>query len=410
MAEQPFILGVNYWPQRKGMFMWREFDKHAIAEDMSVISDLGLSCVGISLLWEDFQPRPQNVPPIMLDRLVRVLEMAVDKNLNAILTLFTGHAGGLNWLPPWMLRASTGKRHLQVFSQNKVRSNEPRNPYSDPEVMEAQIFFLRELSGAVSGHPALLAWNLGNEPSLWAVPPDEFSARLWLQAMSETLREKDDDVPLTLGLGVEDLAKNGGLTLRLVARRLDYVGIRVTLHHISWSEGPFDEAILPFVVRITGWLAKIPVLVQEFGLPTIPTLQDSWSRMIRDEEGLSLFSEDDVAEFTEEALTHLHRSRALGGLWKSFRDFHPSIWNWPSLDRNIPERFFGLLRHDGSPKPIATVFKKELTETEDGRSKTKDARQESVEWIDVGEEEYYQDPKQHLSRLYRRFREYYSFG
>jgi len=403
MAEQPFILGVNYWPQRKGMFMWREFDERAIAEDISVISDLGLSCVGISLLWEDFQPRPQNVPPLMLNRLVRLLEMAADKNLDVIPTLFTGHAGGLNWLPPWMLRASTGKRHLQVFSQNKVRSNEPRNPYSDPEVMEAQIFFLRELLGAVSGHPALVAWNLGNEPFLWAVPPDEFSVRLWLQAMTETFREMDEDVPLTLGLGVEDLAKNWGLTLRLVAQSLDYVGIQVNLHHISWSEGPFDKAVLPFVASITEWLAKRPISLLDFGLPTIPTVQDSWSRMIRDQGGVSLFNEDDVAEFVGEELAQLRRFRMLGVFWESFGDYHPSIWNWPPLDRNMPERFFGLLRHDGTPKPAAAVFKPRPTETEEGR-------QESVEWIDVVEEEYYRDPRHHLSRLYRRFREYYSFG
>jgi hypothetical protein len=403
MTEQPFILGVNYWPQDKAMFMWREFDRGGIGEDFSVISDLGLSCVGISLLWEDFQPHPRNVPPLMLDRLVHVLERADDNNLAVFPTLFTGHTGGLNWLPPWMLMTSTAEKQFQVFSKNRVRGNRPRNPYSDPEVMEAQIFFLRELLGAVSGHPALIGWNLGSEASLWAVPPDEFSANLWLQAMTETLKEKNDEVPVTLGLHVRDLLENLGPRLSLVAHHLDYVGIRVNLPHISWSEGPLDKAVLPFVARVIEWLAKKPVSVLDFGLPTIPTVQDSWSRMIRDQGGVSLFSEDDVAEFVDEALAHLRRSRMLGVYWQSFGDYHPSIWNWPPLDRNMPERFLGLLRHDGSPKPATAVFKPRPTETEEGR-------QESVDWIDVGEEEYYEDPAPHLSRLYRRFREYYSFG
>ena len=115
-----------------------------------------------------------------------------------------------------------------------------------------------------------------------------------------------------------------------------------------------------------------------------------------------------MAEFVDEALAQLRRSRMLGVFWESFGDYHPSIWNWPPLDRDMPERFFGLLRHDGSPKPAAAVFKSRPTETEDKRQEAGGRRQESVEWIDVGEEEYYQDPKQHLGRLYRRFRESYS--
>jgi len=70
MTDQPFILGVNYWPQKTAMFMWREFDKDVIEEDMSIISGLDLSSIRIFLLWEDFQPAPKSVPAVMLDRLV----------------------------------------------------------------------------------------------------------------------------------------------------------------------------------------------------------------------------------------------------------------------------------------------------------------------------------------------------
>ena len=100
MAEQPFILGINYWPQKTAMFMWRKFDRSSIQEDVATIRDLGFSRLSISLLWEDFQPKPKVVPPGMLDQLVEVLEMAADKNLKVMVTLFTGHMNGLNWLPP----------------------------------------------------------------------------------------------------------------------------------------------------------------------------------------------------------------------------------------------------------------------------------------------------------------------
>ncbi len=401
MTEQPFTLGVNYWPQTKAMFMWREFERSSIREDLSTIRDLGFTCVGISLLWEDFQPHPKSVPSVMLDRLVDFLEMADDKSLTVIPTLFAGHVAGLNWLPSWMLTASKAGAHFQVFSQNKVRSNKPRNPYSDPEVMEKQILFLRELLVAVSGHPALLAWNLGNEPFRWAVPPDEFSERLWLQAMAETLKEKDDEIQVALGLSVEDLTKNRELTTDQVAEHLDYLGIRVNPQRISWSEGPLDAAVLPFAARITEWLAKRPVMVHDVGLPTIPTVQDSSSRIIRSEAGLTLLSEDDVAEFAHDALFHMRGFRMLGGFWKSYGDYHPSIWDWPPLDKNIPERFSGLLRHDGAPKPATTAFNSDDNELAEAEL--------SSDWLDMSEEDFYKNPESSLVRLYRRFRESHSF-
>ncbi|MGD8372527.1 MAG: hypothetical protein PVF76_17220 [Syntrophobacterales bacterium] len=399
MTEKPFILGVDYWPQKTAMFMWREFDRTSTREDMSIISELGFSCVRIFILWEDFQPGPKNVPPVMLDRLVNVLGMAADKGLAVIPTLFTGYMSGLIWLPPWMLLASTADGHFQVFSQNKVRSNKPRNPFSEPEIMEAQIFFLRELVNAVSGHPALLAWNLGNRPSFWAVPSDEFSAKLWVQAMTETLQEKDDEVPVTMGFRVTDLLENRGLLLRVVAQHLDYVCFQ---SNISRSENSLDRAFLPFMGSITEWLAKKPVLVLDVGAPTIPTVQDGVSRIIRNEGRPTLMSEDEVAEFTEETLAHLIRFKRLGAFWQSYADYHPSIWSRPPLDSNVDERFRGILRHDRTVKPAAAAFKSaviELPETE-----------LSTEWLDMTEEDFYKNAKSSLSRLGRRFREFYSFG
>ena len=142
MTEQALMLGVNYWPQKTAMFMWREFDKAVMDQDVEIISGLGLSFIRIYLLWEDFQPTPKTVPAIMLDRLVELLETADEKNIKVVVTLFAGHICGLNWLPPWMLLASADRNQSQVFSLGKVRFNRIRNPYAEPDIMESQIYFL----------------------------------------------------------------------------------------------------------------------------------------------------------------------------------------------------------------------------------------------------------------------------
>jgi endo-1,4-beta-mannosidase len=402
MEERPFILGVNYWPQKAAMFMWREFDKAVMEKDVAIISGLGLSCIRIFLLWEDFQPTPKTVPAVMLDRLVELLDMADEKNIKVVVTLFTGHVCGMNWLPPWMLLASADRNQSQVFSLGKIRSNKMRNPYAEAEIMEAQIYFLRELANAVSGHPALLSWDLGNEPSRCFPSADNFAVELWLQAMTETLKEKDDGVLLTLSLHAGDLGRSQGLTPSLVANYLDYLSISGKAQHVPWAEDLFSPALPCFLGFVARWLGKGPVMIQEFGLATksiLPGPRDSDFAT----KGDQLFvSEEDAAMYAEDVIVYLRRLHLMGALWKSYGDYHPSIWGWPPLAQHTTERLSGIVRYDGTPKVAAEVFQSEPSGLE--------TEGISSEWIDLSQEEYYREPNQHLRRLYGRFREYYSFA
>ena len=401
MEEHPFIVGVNYWPRKTAMFMWREFDRDVVEEDMSIISSLGLSCIRIYLLWEDFQPTPQTVPTVMLDRLVELLESADRRNIKVVAALFAGHLCGLNWLPPWMLLASTDPNQSQVFSMGKVRYNRTRNPYAEPEVMERQIYFLGELTNAVSGHPALLSWDLGNEPSRWTPTADNFAVQLWLQAMTETLKEKDDRVPLTLCLHVSDLERSNGLTPSVAANYLDYLSIAGQPQNLPWAEDPFSSALPCFLGSVVRWLGKGQVMIQELGLATRSILPGPRDNDLGRRDDQLLVSEEDAAVYAEEVVTHLRGLELMGALWKSYGDYHPSVWERPPLNTLNTERFSGLVRYDGTPKVAASVLRSEPGEGQ--------KQGISFEWIDLSQEEYYQNPGQHLKRLYRRFREYYSF-
>ena len=45
MAPDPFRLGVNYWPRRKAMYWWSDFDRGEVEEEFDIIASLGLSVV-----------------------------------------------------------------------------------------------------------------------------------------------------------------------------------------------------------------------------------------------------------------------------------------------------------------------------------------------------------------------------
>ena len=59
--SEPFLLGVNYWPRRKAMYWWSDFDRGEVADEFDLVSSLGMSVVRVFLLWDDWQPSPSSV-------------------------------------------------------------------------------------------------------------------------------------------------------------------------------------------------------------------------------------------------------------------------------------------------------------------------------------------------------------
>jgi endo-1,4-beta-mannosidase len=52
LLSSPFTLGVNYWPRRKAMYSWSNFDAEEVREEFSLIGEIGLNIVQLFLLWD----------------------------------------------------------------------------------------------------------------------------------------------------------------------------------------------------------------------------------------------------------------------------------------------------------------------------------------------------------------------
>ncbi|MEP6988912.1 MAG: hypothetical protein ABI970_25140, partial [Chloroflexota bacterium] len=143
---QPFTLGVNYWPRRKAMYWWSNFEADEVREEFAIIREIGLNVVRIFLLWDDFQPTPDSVSEERLKDLTTVCDIAADNGLGLDVTFFTGHMSGPNWSPRWLLDESApipAKHVRQVVSDGKVVKGGYRNPYHDPVALDAQRLMLR---------------------------------------------------------------------------------------------------------------------------------------------------------------------------------------------------------------------------------------------------------------------------
>ena len=179
--SEPFLLGVNYWPRRKAMYWWADFDRDEVEDEFDLIASLGMTVVRIFLLWDDWQPAPDSVSPDRLQDLGLVLDGAAERGLGLDVTFFTGHMSGPNWSPGWLLDpgASGHPSPLvrQVVSGATVVDSAYRNMFHDPDALAAERLLLETVVGEYHEHPAVWMWNLGNEPDLFAHPADAAAGR-----------------------------------------------------------------------------------------------------------------------------------------------------------------------------------------------------------------------------------------
>src|SRR5919201_188401 len=100
MTQQTtFTLGVNYWPRKKAMYWWKDFDRAEVEAEFGEIAALKLQVARIFLFWEDFQPAPDQVSDRALGDLGTVLDVARETGIKVMPTFFTGHMSGINWWP-----------------------------------------------------------------------------------------------------------------------------------------------------------------------------------------------------------------------------------------------------------------------------------------------------------------------
>jgi endo-1,4-beta-mannosidase len=395
-----FRLGVNYLPPGAGMAWLRPYDPALTRRHFRRAAGAGFDSVRIFLPWEDAQPAAGTVDPDVLAHLVDVAGAAGEAGVELIVTLFTGHMSGVNWIPSWAtcpqsgpLRGASGgsrDRRFRVVSGGRVQPDESglRNWYTDPEITAAQERLAGAAARALAGHPAIWAWDLGNENSNCTVPPDRLTGEAWLERMAGAIRAADPGRPITIGTHMEDLEEDRGIGPAEAARHCDFVCMHGYPIYAVWAEGPTDHHLLPFLAQVTRWLsAGADVLFEEFGLPTAPDTLAAEAPLV---------SEASAAAYTARALDALRAAGCTGALLWCFSDYDEALERLPPLDLATHERSFGLWRADGSPKPALD----EVTR----RVGAEVLPPPAAGWLDIDPEEFRFSPREQLIRLYRRYR------
>jgi len=348
LAEGTFSVGCNYWASHAGTRMWSDWRPEVVAADFKQLStDAGLQVVRIFPLWPDFQPLKMHfggcghrqelrcgeaplghdelgkagIDPVMMERFAFVLDEAARHGLTVIASLLTGWMSGRLYVPP---------------------AFENLNVLADPFPIKWEIKFVKAFVKHFKSHPAITAWEFGNECNCMGGVKNADEAYLWAASVGDAIRASDPTRPLLSGMHSVQAYKQpwliedqGEICDALTTHpyplftphcQLDPVdGMRGGLHATAESRLYADVGGKPCLVEEIGTLGPM------FGSREIAA---NYVRM-------SLMS----------SLAH---------------DCHSFIW-WCAYDQdhltntpydwNACERELGIFHKDRSPKPVAAAFK-----------------------------------------------------
>jgi endo-1,4-beta-mannosidase len=343
-----FLLGINYWPRRSAMYMWQRFDIDEIGEDMERIKALGLDVVRFFLMWEALQPEPNALDATALRRFDAIMERIAGAGLRAMPTLFCGHMSGVNWLPAWTLGREPVQGRFRTISGGAVVERAIGDFYADPDLLRAQVLFARRIGERVRDHPALFAWDLGNEFSNLRLPATANDAAQWSLRLAETLLEVSG-VGATAGMHGEDFDQDRRLRPSSIARPWPFATMHGYSVYSAFARDRLDANVVPFLCQLQQSFSGKPVLFTELGNPECPP---GVSRV----DGFACLDENELAQYARGALDRLVARGALGGFWWCWADYDPALATLPPFDRAPHELRFGLVRSDGTPKPVAQAL------------------------------------------------------
>lgn len=159
-SELTFVpFGTNYYDPNTGWppKVWQKFDEAQVKMHFDLMTGFGVNCARVFLTAATFQPGPQTVDEEALKKLDRLVRIARRAGIRLILT------GPDHW-------------------EGEPAYWKP-DRFAGDEAMKALETFWTVVGTRYKGEPAILAWDLLNEPRMpWAVDSWTPKWHAWLQS------------------------------------------------------------------------------------------------------------------------------------------------------------------------------------------------------------------------------------
>ena len=339
-----FAIGCNYWASHAGTRMWADWRPEVVATDLQRLAAHGIQVMRVFPLWPDFQPiiqlrggegapyeirlaGEQPLPPTpagragvseeMLGHFQVFADLCQQHGIQLIVGLLTGWMSGRLFVPPAL---------------------EHRNVLTDPVCLMWEMRFVDVFVRRFKQHPAIYAWDLGNECNCMAPVPNREAAYTWSASIANAIRAADPSRPIVSGM--HSLAP-AGPNRWLIQDQAETTDLLTTHPYPYWT--PYVRSDPLNTLRPLLHATSETRLYADIGGKTC--LVEETGTM-----GPMISNEAAAAAFTRANLFSLwaHDCRSL--IWWCSSDqtglTHPP-YDWTAVELEL-----GLLRLDGSPKPM----------------------------------------------------------
>jgi endo-1,4-beta-mannosidase len=246
-----FIPVGAHWVPAEAALEWTQlWDESSIEADFAKMRDLGFNTMRFDLFWAWFEPRPGDYNQAAFAQFDFMVKMAHRYQIYLHPALFIGgEVGEAYWDVPW--------RH-------------GRHPHADPEMLRLQTDHAAALAHRYQGEPAILAWDLTDEPPFWIVSGQTSDAMAinWTRLIAGAIRKNDPGKPLVVGISMDDVA-HGPFRPDLIADEVDFFSAhpysiyepRLFPDPMLSTRGTYCGAFQ----TLLGYGAGHPVMIHELG-------------------------------------------------------------------------------------------------------------------------------------------------
>lgn len=314
-------VGAHYVPVEGPDWPWR-VGPAAFDRAFKAMAAAGLDTVRIDLLWAAVEPEPGHYDEAHLGVLDEVLAAARRHGLLLHPTLFVGgEVGDAYWDVPW--RAG-------------------RHPHRDWELVGLQAAQAAMLARRWRGDPAIVAWDLTDEPPLWLFPDtSDADAATWTGTLADALRAADPDHLVTIGTASQEIGA-GPFRADVVADRLDFT----TVHpYPIYAPDLYPDGLLG--ARMTHAAAFETALAAGAGRPT----------MVHEYGASSAQFDPELVAAYDRLLAWSALGRgSIGFLAWCWTDAEPAAFGRAPYVRQPHETQFGITDHHGELRPRGRVL------------------------------------------------------
>ncbi|HVA29256.1 MAG TPA: hypothetical protein VNF68_13830, partial [Candidatus Baltobacteraceae bacterium] len=215
--------------------------------------------------------------------------------------------------------------------------------YAEPTLLDAQVLLATTLGKAAAQHPAIYCWDLGNEFSNLREPATPQDGARWSALLTDALLTSSG-IGVTGGMHGEDLERDRHLRPSTMAAPWQIATMHGYSVYATFARDRLDTNVVPFYADLMRSFTGKPLLFSEFGNPACAPNAAS---------AFACLSESEMAEYGTAVLERLHARGAIGAMWWCWADYDPSLADLPPFDQAPHELHFGIVRADGSDKPIA---------------------------------------------------------